>query len=136
MLEKEVLKKVMLRVSKLGSVVFRQNVGQAWVGSKVTIQGRTAVIQDAQPLTMGLTNGSSDLIGWTSVTVTADMVGKKVALFTAIECKREKGGRISPDQKRFIDNVKGAGGIAGVANSDDAAAALMERSLVELTTIG
>jgi ribosomal protein S19 len=129
MLEAEVLKHVMLKLSKLGSTMFRQNVGQAWAGSSVKVKGRTVVIEGAMPVTMGLFKGSSDLIGWTPVTITEDMVGKKVAIFTAVECKRSEGGRLSPDQKRFIDRVNGAGGIAGVASSDEEAANILERHL-------
>jgi hypothetical protein len=129
MLEADVLKKVMVRVSRLGTTVFRQNVGTAWNGSKATVKGRTVVIENAMPVTMGLIKGSSDLIGWTPITVTQEMVGKKVALFTAIECKRSEGGRTSPEQQRFIDRVSAAGGIAGVANSEDAAADIIERHL-------
>jgi hypothetical protein len=32
---------------------------------------------------------SADLIGWTTVTVTPDMIGQDVAIFTSIECKEE-----------------------------------------------
>jgi len=39
----------------------------------------------------GLCVGSSDLIGWTSKTITADDIGKTVAVFTAIEVKTPKG---------------------------------------------
>ena len=131
MLEVEVLKRVMVRLSKMGSTVFRQNVGQAWAGSSVKVKGRTVVIEGAMPITMGLIKGSSDLIGWTPVEITQQMVGTKVALFTAIECKRSEGGRLLPDQERFINRVKEAGGVAGVANSEDAAADIIERHLRE-----
>lgn len=66
---------------------------------------------------------SSDLIGITAVMITPEMVGKVVAVFTAIEVKhpdwkpmntiREKG------QRNFIDWVLSKGGLAGFANSVD-----------------
>ena len=37
--------------------------------------------------------------------------------FIAIECKREKGGRVSEKQKAFLENVKNAGGLAFVVHS-------------------
>tara|TARA_Y100000310_G_scaffold15089_1_gene15102 strand:+ start:861 stop:1262 length:402 start_codon:yes stop_codon:yes gene_type:complete len=128
MLEAAVLKLVMLKLSKLGATVFRQNVGQAWAGRKI-VKGQhgTILIEGPMPVTMGLTRGSSDLIGWTTVVITADMVGADVAVFTAIECKRSKGGRTSTDQKRFISRVKEAGGIAGVAASPEAAANILNQ---------
>jgi hypothetical protein len=61
----------------------------------------------------GLCNGSSDFIGYQSVTVTPGMLGKKVALFLALECKTEDGV-LRPDQEAFINAVRDAGGKAGV----------------------
>lgn len=53
--------------------------------------------------------GGSDLIGWTSVEITPEMVGQKVAVFTAIEVKTGKV-RVSPAQKNFLQQVQAAGG--------------------------
>ncbi len=128
MLEADVLKLVMLELSQLGSTVFRQNVGQAWAGKKI-IKGpnNTLIIEGAMPITMGLKRGSSDLIGWTPIEITEAMIGAKVAVFTAIECKRSRGGKTSADQQHFIKRVKQAGGIAGVAASPETAAGILEQ---------
>jgi hypothetical protein len=61
----------------------------------------------------GLCTGSSDLIGWTSIEITEEMIGKKLAIFTALEIKTETG-KVSPEQKVFLENVKNAGGIAKI----------------------
>jgi hypothetical protein len=72
----------------------------------------------------GLCVGSSDLIGFQSITVTPEMVGQKVAIFTAIEVKTEKG-KVSPEQSKFIDMVRSFGGIGAVVrNVDDAVSVL------------
>ena len=63
----------------------------------------------------GLAKGSSDLIGFKTVKVTEDMVGKSLAVFVAIEVKDK--GRATPEQRRFISCVQEAGGMAGVARS-------------------
>jgi hypothetical protein len=63
----------------------------------------------------GLCVGSSDLIGWHSVTITPDMVGQTLAVFTAIEVKDK--GRPTPEQLTFIEVVRRAGGFAGIARS-------------------
>lgn len=122
-LEAEVLKHVRLALSKLGSIMFRQNVGQAWAAKsgKVIVKGTSVFIEDAMPVTMGLFKGSGDLIGWMPMFVTQEMVGKQVAVFTSIEVKRTTGGRTSKEQKNWVQVVKGWGGIAGIANSAEAA---------------
>lgn len=72
--------------------------------------------------------GGSDLIGWRSVEITPEMVGQSIAQFVAIECKAASG-RVSPDQIRFIEAVKKAGGVAGVVRSPDEATRLLEVSV-------
>lgn len=67
---------------------------------------------------------SSDLIGWTEVVITPDMVGKSMAVFTAIEVKKEDWKPKYKDtretaQRNFIEWVKSRGGIAAMVNSVD-----------------
>lgn len=69
-----------------------------------------------RPVQFGLARGSSDLIGWRTVTVTPDMVGTRLAVFTSIEVKTPTG-RLTPQQHAWLGTVRGAGGIAGVARS-------------------
>lgn len=65
---------------------------------------------------------SSDLIGFTQVIVTADMVGRTVAVFTAVEVKASDW-KHQPSDKRasaqlaFISWIRAAGGFAGFAQS-------------------
>lgn len=72
----------------------------------------------------GLAPGSSDLIGWRSVVVTPGMVGKQLAIFTALEVK-VTGGRTDPkrldSQKLFLAAVIKAGGLAGFVHSPEEA---------------
>jgi hypothetical protein len=83
------------------------------------------VLQDRRgvPVRYGLQPGSSDLIGWTIRTVTPEMVGQQVAVFTSIEVKTPTG-RLRPEQQQWLDAVQAAGGIAGVARSVEDAQAL------------
>lgn len=67
-------------------------------------------------VTFGLARGSADLIGWRTITVTADMVGHRLAVFTSIEVKTPTG-RVRPDQTAWLGAVQAAGGIAGIARS-------------------
>jgi hypothetical protein len=60
--------------------------------------------------------GGSDLIGYRTVTITPDMVGQKIAVFTALEIKTATG-RATPEQRRFIDHIRGAGGISAIVRT-------------------
>ena len=64
--------------------------------------------------------GGSDLIGMHSMTITPEMVGKRVAVFLAVEVKSDTG-KPTPAQTGFIKFVQSMGGIAGVARSADEA---------------
>lgn len=64
----------------------------------------------------GLVVGASDLIGWTSLEITGDMVGKTLAIFTGVEAK-SKRGKAKEHQVIFKDLVNKNGGIAVVARS-------------------
>jgi hypothetical protein len=116
--ETNLTRAIMLKVgSMLQNVrIFRNNVGTGWTG-KVIHQGSRVIIENPRPLHAGLCQGSSDLIGWTTVEVTPEMVGAKVALFTAVEVKTPTG-RVSAEQANFIQRVRQAGGIAGEARSE------------------
>lgn len=119
------LHRIMLAIGSRPDVrIFRNNVALAWVGKSRRLTDGTVIIKDARPLHAGLCIGSSDLIGYTSRIITAADVGKRIAIFTAIESK--DGGRPSKEQKAFILAVKNAGGIAGLAHSEAEAVALVE----------
>ena len=68
--------------------------------------------------------GGSDLIGYRKVTVTPEMVGQDVAVFAAVEVKTARG-RVKAEQQRFIDHIRNAGGIAGIARSVDEARGIL-----------
>ena len=69
-----------------------------------------------RPVQFGLARGSADLIGLRTVTITPDMVGQQVAVFTSIEVKTPQG-RTTPAQQNWLHMVRRAGGIAGIARS-------------------
>lgn len=117
------------------SRLFRINTGQAWLsgaGPVKRLPDGSVVVPAARPVALGLGMpdnkplvGASDLQGWTSVTITPEMVGCKVAVYTAIECKESGGGRRSDAQENFIMQLRAAGGIAGFASSPEEARALV-----------
>ena len=129
MAEKSLLNDILLQAPDLKSILFRNNVAFSWAGRIVkdrqTPNGRNIELVDARPIKSGLVKGSSDLVGWTEVEITPDMVGRRVAVFTAIEAKTPSV-RVFKPQANFIKRLKEAGGIAGIARSADDAAKLIQ----------
>ena len=104
--EAYVQNKIRLAVGSGDVRLFRNNTG-----ALLDLQGRL--------VKFGLCKGSSDLIGFRSITITPDMVGQKIAVFSAIEVKDK--GKATVEQKNFINIINNAGGYAGVAkNVNDA----------------
>lgn len=126
MSESDLLKQIQVSFTNLGARLFRQNTGQGWAGrvqkfnrvTNVRVGPGDVVIRNARPLRAGLCTGSADLIGWTNLTVSQEMVGHKLAIFTAVEGKTGST-RVTDDQKKFLLAVKSSGGYAGVARSVD-----------------
>lgn len=117
--EATILNRVMLAVTNVGARVFRNHVGLGWQGSihrfskvrQITVQPGDVLVRGARALKAGLCNGSSDLIGWQPVEVTKEMVGRKLAVFLALETKRVEQGFLTPEQSQFLEQVIKAGGI-------------------------
>ena len=78
-----------------------------------------------RPVQFGLAKGSADLVGWKTVTITPDMVGRDVAVFTSLEIKTPKG-RATENQQAWMNCVERAGGIAGIARSVEDAAQILD----------
>lgn len=106
------------------STMFRNNVGTAWTGVKKSTRDGGIYIENPRPFHAGLCTGSSDLIGWTTREVTPDMIGKKIAIFTAVEVKT-KNGRASKEQLAFIKKLRESGGIGGLARNENDAINLL-----------
>lgn len=120
------------------SRLFRVNTGRAWLSGMgpsgvQKLSDGSVLIKAARSISIGFSDvsgnpveGTSDLNGWTTVEVTPEMVGKRVAIYTAIETKASTGGRKRAGQVNFYDQVDAAGGIAGFANSEESARAIIE----------
>ena len=107
---------VRLEAPTKGVTLWRNNVG-------------VLLDKNGRPVRFGLANEthalnemlkSSDLIGWRSVVVTPDMVGRRLAVWTDRECKRP-GWIFNPNdphergQKAWQDMVNAAGGDSAFA---------------------
>lgn len=134
MKENPIQKRILLKCGHGLTRLFRMNIGKTWVGlSKyynrscmVKINRGDVVIRQARRFISGI-KGMSDLIGWHSVVITPEMVGQKIAVYTAIEVK-SKTGRPTSEQLIFIDLVRGAGGSAGIARSPEEAEDILNDS--------
>lgn len=106
--------------------LFRNNCGSAWTGpgfnlrrgQVYTAQGGERVITQPRPVEFGLVKGSGDGIGWHSLEITPDMVGKRVAIFLSIETKAING-RVREEQLNWLRAVNDAGGIALILHDPD-----------------
>ena len=119
MKEPELLKRIQLIATEMGARLFRNNIGKGWIGKSVIINSSQqvyvnpgdVVIRNARRFHAGLGKGSCDLIGWTPVIITEEMVGQKFAIFTGVEGKT---GRLkaTAEQNDFIHTVNNSGGRA------------------------
>ena len=105
MAEADFMRRCLKRATELGARLFRNNTG---------------VLEDKRgvPVRFGLHPGSGDLIGWTPVTITPEMVGQTVAVFTSVETKSPRG-RPTKEQVTWAQVVASSGGLAGIARTDD-----------------
>lgn len=88
--------------------MFRTNSGMGWTGKSVK-KGDITAIKNARPF-HGMPEGWPDLSGWTEIIITPEMVGKKVAVFTAVEVKTGKL-KLSGEQNKFKNLIERMGGI-------------------------
>lgn len=123
--EAQLQAEIMLRVGSLHGVrLFRNSVGEGWVGRTIRHDGNRLLLENPRRVTFGWCPGSSDLLGYRSREVTPDMVGQTVAQLVAIEVKGPRG-RPTIEQTRFLEVVRRHGAAAGLARSvDEALAAL------------
>lgn len=103
MTETTLVHRLLRRASTLGYRLFRNNVGRLRVGDRY--------------VTYGLCVGSSDLIGWRSVTIGPEHVGRTLAVFVAIEAKLP-GNTPTVEQRAFLEAVRAAGGEARVLTDE------------------
>ncbi len=114
--EAPIMQRIRVALSRGDGRIFRNNQGQTWTGRVISNNMGRVVLEDARPFHAGLAKGSADLIGWQSITIAPDMVGRKLAVFTSVEVKGPKG-RVTELQDNWARAVKEAGGFAGIARS-------------------
>lgn len=117
----------MLRLGSAPGVrVFRNSVGEGWVGRTIRHDGDRLLLAHPRRVTFGWCPGSSDVLGFQSLTITPEMVGRTLAQLVAVEVKGPRGV-LSDAQKRFLAMAHRSGAAAGVARSVDDALEILGR---------
>lgn len=115
--EAAVQSELRLTAPKYGGHLWRNNVGAFVNDSGAPV--RYGLANDSSKLNKKVK--SSDLVGFFPFKIAPHHVGKTLAVFAAIECKRSSwywnAGTRERAQRRFIDIVKTGGGVAGFARS-------------------
>jgi len=115
MTHSELLAAIQLAYSHGDTRLLKFTSGEAWSGRIIQQNARVITLGRYRHVEMGVA-GISDLIGFSPVTITAEMVGQRVAVFSGVEAKTGSG-RPTREQKDFIELVMRCGGRAGVARS-------------------
>lgn len=121
MKESTLLRKILTEYPASGHRLWRMHSMSVWAGKSkritepttLTLQRGDVVITRANRVKVGF-DGLSDLMGFTKVTITKDMVGREVAVLTACETK-SSAGKATKAQQNFIRMVNQNGGIAVIA---------------------
>jgi hypothetical protein len=117
MTEIDIQRRIQLALSDRDTRLWRNNVGNAWQGQAEPIKDGSVILHNARRIQFGLCPGSGDLIGLRAVTITPEMVGRRVAVFCSVEVK-SRTGRASDEQFAFCETVKSLGGMAGIVRNE------------------
>lgn len=121
--ETNIVRLGLLAASCFGARMFRQNVGQGWIGQSVKRPDGSVIIKQARPFHAGF-EGLLDTSGFTPVTITPEMVGQTFARYVEIEYKTATGRATEPQRAR-IKLIRSFGGLAGIARDDDDVRAIL-----------
>lgn len=125
--ETNIVRLGLMAASRIGARMFRQNVGQGWIGQSKKLPNGDVIIKQARPFHAGF-EGLLDTSGFQPVTITPAMVGQMFAQYAEIEYKTDTG-RVSDIQRARIRMVRSFGGLAGVARNDADVAAILRGEL-------
>lgn len=114
--ETKLMRLIMVALTQADCLVFRNETSGAYVGKVIHKDARIVTLANAQLMTFGLCVGSSDIVG----------IHKPTGRFLAVEVKTEKG-KPTKEQINFIEQVRAANGIAGIARSVKEALELLPR---------
>lgn len=105
--------------------LFRNNVGQAWMGRSEyikydcvkSVNRGDVIIRHASPVKFGVGGeGASDLLGAIEREITPDMVGSTMAQVISLEVKTKRG-KLTKEQEDWLNFVSARGGLAAHVSS-------------------
>lgn len=117
MTESDLYPRAMLIATERGDRLFRNNVGLFKTLNHECPECAKRK-DDVRYVRTGLCVGSSDLIGWRSVTITPDMVGMTIAQFVGLEAKKARKNPTT-EQLAFAKTLNLAGGLASVVRTEE-----------------
>ncbi len=90
--------------------LWRINAGMAWAGRVLGRTGGILKLGNASPF-HGAPPGAPDMIGFDSIIITPEIVGRRVAVFAGAELKATKGDKLRKNQRDFKALIVKMGGI-------------------------
>lgn len=106
MKESNIQSLILMALSQADCIVWRVETAGAWVGKILHQERGMVTLVNARMIQAGLCVGGSDIIG----------IHKPTGRMIAIEVKAGKN-KPTDEQTNFINAIRNAGGIAGVARS-------------------
>lgn len=99
------------------AILYRANVGEAWVGQEKRIDDATLLLLNPRRFSTGLPKGFPDLFGFVPTVITEQHVGQTLPIFAAIECKSADGS-LRLEQSAILTALTNHRALCGVARSD------------------
>lgn len=123
--ERDVERDIRLALSRGPTRLFRQHVGLFWQGEAFPQKNGTVILRNPRRIDVGF-EGQPDEGGWTTVTITPEMVGQRIAVAVQVEVKRSHGAHRRKRQREFIVFAQSMGVRAGFAASVEDARKIVE----------
>jgi hypothetical protein len=120
------LKLALIEGTRKGWRLFVNTIAHGWVGKlerdhPSSFGEKCVELSHARFFTFGLGSDTFDAVGWRTLEITQDMVGKSIAQIVWIDAKTQGYKRLSKGQRNFAQQVRKAGGFVGVAQQIEGA---------------
>jgi hypothetical protein len=129
MAESELYNKIIGAYSHGDTRLFRQQSILAWSGKIISRDAHSVTLAHPHAIKIGAP-GMPDLGGFTSIVITPEMIGHRLAVAIQIEVKGPRI-RITPEQENFLEMASRLGVRAGIArNQNEARCIIYHETLI------